>query len=169
MVVLGHVLGAYGVAGWIKVATYTATPTAPLDYPVWWLRRPGTAAWQERARIAGRSHGRAVVAQLAGVDDREAARALKGSEVGVPRSALPPAEEGEIYWADLVGLTVVNREGKLLGRVRDVTTHAAHPILQVTGMEEEGEPERLIPYVAAVIDAVDLAGGRIEVDWGEDF
>lgn len=167
MVAMGHVLGAYGVAGWIKVSAYTEAQEGLLDFPAWWLQRPGEPAWHRWACIDGRLQGDTVVAQLEGIGDRDAALALKGSIVGVPRSALPAAAEGEIYWADLVGLEVVNREGRVLGCVRAVTAHAAHPLLQVVAAA--GGAERLIPYVPAVIDAVDLERGRIEVDWGEDF
>ncbi|MEO5699510.1 MAG: ribosome maturation factor RimM [Casimicrobiaceae bacterium] len=174
MVVLGHVQGAYGVAGWVKVVPYTETDSGLLQYGTWWLRSPGGASWQARRRTAGRLQGDTVVAQIDGIVDREAALALKGSEVAVPRSALPPVEQGEMYWSDLVGLTVMNRQGQCLGRVRGVTAHAAHPLLQVVrdGAPEGAggaERERLIPYVPPVIDAVDLAGRCIEVDWGEDF
>ncbi|MEP7208469.1 MAG: ribosome maturation factor RimM [Casimicrobiaceae bacterium] len=222
MVVLGHVQGAYGVAGWVKVVPYTETDTGLLQYGTWWLRSPGGTCWQARTRVAGRLQGDTVVAQIEGVTDRDAALDLKGSEVAVPRSALPPVERGEIYWADLVGLMVVNRQGQCLGHVRGVTAHSAHPLLQVVGdltrkveggttearrggaaqnatrehgsdrraaggqratgqgatVDDRGERrptgagaerDRLIPYVPAVIDAVDLAGRRIEVDWGEDY
>ena len=109
-----------------------------------------------------------LVAHLSGADTRDAALALKGCEIGVPRSALPAAEANEIYWADLVGLMVVNREGCVLGRVEDVAVHGAHPLLQVVPIERPG-PQRLIPYVPAVIDAVDRMNGRIEVDWAEEY
>ena len=118
--------------------------------------------------VAGRVHGEALVAQIEGVDDRDRAAALKGQEIGVARSSLPPAGEDEIYWADLVGLVVMNREQRVLGRVAAVTQHGAHPLLQVSREGGEG-PHRLIPFVPDVIDAVDLATGRIEVDWGEDY
>lgn len=121
------------------------------------------------ARQDGRMHADTVVAQLAGVDSREAALALKGSEIAVPRAALPAASANEIYWADLVGLDVVNREGVALGRVVGVTEHGAHPLLRVAPPEGAAGAERLIPYVPAHVDRVDLAARRIDVDWGVDF
>ncbi len=112
-------------------------------------------------------HGDVLVAQLSGIDDREQAFALRGFEIGVPRSALPPAGTDEVYWADLVGFAVVNREGQVLGEVEGVTAHGAHPLLRVR--RAGGGPERLIPYVPAVIDGVDVQARRIDADWGEDY
>ena len=114
-------------------------------------------------------HSGALVVALEGVDTREAAHALKGSRVGVPRTALPAPTEGEIYWDDLTGLAVLNRAGVLLGRVAGMTEHGAHPLLRVERPAGSAGPERLIPYVPAIVDRVDLPGGRIEVDWGEDY
>jgi 16S rRNA processing protein RimM len=106
---------------------------------------------------------------LGGVDTRETALAMKGFEVGVPRVALPAAEEGEYYWDDLTGLAVLNRSGVLLGEVRGITQHGAHPLLRVARPPATPGPERLIPFVAAIIDRVDVDAGRIEVDWGADY
>ena len=112
---MGEVLGAYGVHGWLKVRPFTASPEGLLAYRVWWLRRD--AAWREFAVLESRRHGKAVVARLEGLRTREEAFPWRGAEVAVPRTALPPAEAGEVYLADLIGLTVVNRPGATLGRV----------------------------------------------------
>lgn len=160
-------IGAFGVAGWVKVDPYTESSDALLQFQEWWLKAPRDGDWRSMKVRAARVHGDSVVAQFAGIDDRDVALSLKGSELGVPRSALPPTAEGEIYWSDLVGLIVVNREGRTLGQVTGITAHGAHPLLQVTG--DDGSSERLIPYVPAVIDGVDMDAGRIEVDWGEDY
>lgn len=167
MVVLGRVLGAYGVAGWVRIDAYSEAPDALLDYAPWHVRRSQGGTWREVQPRGGRMQGSHLVAQIEGIESREDAQALRGSEIGVPRSELPEAADDEVYWADLVGLEVVNREGRSLGRVQGVTEHGAHPLLQVKA--EQGGRERLIPCVPAVIDAIDVPGGRIEVDWGEDY
>ncbi len=114
-------------------------------------------------------HSGLLVAQLDGVDSREAALTMKGFEIGVPRAALPEAAEGEIYWSDLTGLTVRNRAGFLLGEVRGVTEHGAHPLLQVARPPGVPGPERLIPFVPAIVVRVDRDARCIVVDWGEDY
>jgi 16S rRNA processing protein RimM len=169
IVVMGEVLGPYGIRGWLKVRSYAESPGALLDYPTWWLKPARGAAWSEFRRQDGRLHSGVLVAALGGVDTREAALAMKGFEVGVPRATLPAAAEGEFYWDDLTGLAVVNRSGVVLGEVRGITQHGAHPLLRVARPSAASGSERLIPFVAAIIDRVDVDAGRIEVDWGADY
>lgn len=161
---MGRVAAPYGVKGWVKVVPLTADPETLLGHGQWWIRGRGKE-WQACALESGRMHGNTLLAQLSGMPDREAAAKYAGGDVGVARSALPAAREGEYYWADLVGLVVRNREGETLGRVAEVQEFGAHPVLRVAG---DGEV-RLIPWVAAYIDAVDLAAGRIDVDWQKDY
>jgi len=98
------------------------------------------------------------------VDERDAAYALRGQEISVARCELPPPDENEYYWSDLIGLTAVNREGMILGQVDSLMESGAHDVLVI-----KGKREHLIPFVAAIVGKVDLAGGTIEVDWGEDY
>lgn len=165
---MGRVLAPYGVVGWIRVAPFSAAPTALLEYPDWWLAPRGSRDWRAFRNLGGREHGGALVVRLEGVETREAAQALTGAEVAVPRAALPKARRGEIYCADLVGLAVTNRQGVALGTVLEVVEHGAHPLLRLAG-EGPGARERLVPYVDAYVEAVDLESGRIEVDWPEDY
>jgi len=169
MVVLGVVIGSYGVRGWVRVRPLSEVPDCLLGFATWWLRPRRGSQWREFAKTDGRMHSGTVLAGLRGVDSREAALSLKGFEVGVPREALPPAPAGEIYWDDLTGLAVVNRSGILLGEVCGMVQHGAHPLLRVVRPVETPGPERLIPYVPAIVDRVDVVAGRIEVDWGEDY
>jgi 16S rRNA processing protein RimM len=169
MLVMGQVLLPYGVKGWLRVRPHTATPEGLLQFRPWWLRSPAGGPWREVVVVAGRPHAEALVVQLEGIESREAALALRGFDVGVPRGALPDARAGEIYQADLCGLEVVNRSGAVLGRVVEVADFGAHPLLRVTRPGVTAEEERLIPYVPAIVDAVDLDGRRMRVDWGEDY
>jgi 16S rRNA processing protein RimM len=166
---MGEVLGPYGIRGWLKVRSFAESPGALLDYATWWLQPARGAAWSEYRRQDGRLHSGALVVALEGVGTREAALAMKGFAIGVPRVALPAASEGEFYWDDLTGLAVVNRSGLLLGEVRGMTQHGAHPLLRVARPSGSPGAERLIPFVAAIVDRVDVDAGRIEVDWGADY
>lgn len=159
---MGRVVAPFAVKGWIRVQPFTQLPAGILDYPVWWLGRDG--AWVERALQEGAVHGKSVVAKLAGCDEREAAAALQGLEVGVPREQLPRSPPGEYYWSDLLGLTVRNLQRETLGRVERLLETGANQVLVV-----HGDRERLIPYAAAIVVAVDLTQGEIVVDWGLDF
>jgi 16S rRNA processing protein RimM len=164
---MGRVVAPYGVKGWLKVAPATAELDTLLSHKEWWLRARGERSeWRRYALEEGRPHGSTLVVRVAGLDDREAAAQFAGGEIGVAREALPAAGDDEVYWADLVGLAVWNRQGEKLGTVAAVQEFGAHPVLRVE--HGEGTP-RLIPFVEAYVDAVDLAGGRIEVDWGKDY
>jgi 16S rRNA processing protein RimM len=166
---MGRIAAPYGVKGWVKILPLTSEPQTLLGYPQWWVRRRGgEGAWQAHTLESGRQHGATLLAQLSGLADREAAAVLAGGDVGVPRSALPPAKENEYYWADLVGLSVVNREGVVLGRVAAVEDFGAHPVLRVDAEGSAGTPMR-IPFVDAYVDGVDIAASRIEVDWQPDY
>ena len=116
------------------------------------------SAWQ--------SHGKGLVVGLRDYTDRDQARSLIGLEIAVPRAELPAPEEGEYYWADLVGLKVETTEGQILGTVDHLIETGANDVLVVHGEDRE----RLIPFVAdQVIRRVDLAAGLIQVDWDPDF
>lgn len=159
---MGRILAPYGVRGWIKVRPQTESTDGLLGYRTWWLGKQGE--WNSYQLLEGRVHGTDVVARLEGVADRDLAAQLRGCEVAVPRSELPPAPEGEYYWADLIGLEVVNRDGVRLGQVAEVFATGANDVLVV-----RGELERLIPFVEAVVVDVDLEGALLTLDWGADY
>jgi 16S rRNA processing protein RimM len=170
IVVMGRILAPHGIRGWVKVQPVSESPDTLLDHAAWWVRPPGAPAWREMRRTAGRMHSGVLLVGLAGVATREEARSLRGAEVGVPRATLPRTKKDEIYWVDLEGLAVVNRQGVALGAVAEVVAHGAHPLLRVMRAGENGTgTDRLIPYVPAIVVRVDLDARRIEVDWGEDY
>lgn len=134
----------------------------------WWLSSDDSAEeakWQQIALRQCRMHGQALLASFADVTDRNGAEALQGLFVGAPREALPATAPDEFYWADLIGLSVVNRVNEPLGKVRGLVSTGAHEVLEV----EDGDQEHLIPFVAAYVDEVDQALGVIRVDWQRDW
>ena len=179
---MGRVTAPFGVKGWVKIYALTAQPGNLRNYPVWWVRSDGD--WREVNVVAAKVHGTMLVAQLAGIDSREAAAALKGLEIGVPREQMPDAASDEFYWADLIGLRVVNTEQHEFGRVVRVVQTGANDVLVVTddNGKERGEGNKpadstkrekareiLIPFIAGAIVKVDVAAGVIAVDWGRDY
>jgi 16S rRNA processing protein RimM len=148
------------------VHSYTEPREGIVDYPDWYLARDARTA---RYRvIEGGPHGKTVIARLEGVEDRDAAEGLIGAEIAVPRDALPEPGPGEYYWADLIGLAVVNREGLALGRVERLMETGAHDVLVLRGPETD--EERLVPFaVGRTVDTVDLDAGVIRVDWQPDY
>jgi 16S rRNA processing protein RimM len=161
-VVLGRVSGLFGVRGWVRVFSYTEPREAVLQYKGLLLGRDGQ--WQSMKLAEGQRHGKSVILRLEGCDDRDQAATLIGTEIGVSRDELPKAEEGHYYWSDLVGLTVIHRDGTELGSIKEILETGAHDVMVV-----DGETERLIPFVMneIVID-VDLDKGQVNVDWEWD-
>lgn len=164
MLVMGRVLGPFGVRGELKLESFTDPPAAIFRYQPWLLRTPqGRELPVSGAR--GRPGGKGLIARVPGCDDRDAAEALRGAEVLVPRSALPPPAPGEYYWVDLEGLRVVNLDGVEFGTVSHLFSTGVNDVLVV-----QGERERMIPFREPdYIRAVDFATGLITVDWDADF
>lgn len=167
---VGRVLGAWGVKGGFKVQPFAADPQALFSSKRWFLRAPegpGVVALPPLLRVTqAREHAGVVVASAQEVPDRDAAEALRGARVFIARSSFPTAGADEYYWVDLIGCSVVNREGATLGRVTELIDTGVHSVLSVSAEEQ---PARLIPFVAAYIDSVDLSERRIVVDWGLDY
>ncbi len=162
---MGRVGAPYGVKGWFRVHTFTQTLEALADYPLWWLGQSPQAQC-EYTLESWRIHAGDLVAKLVGIEDRSAAEALRSCAVAVPRNQLPPVAAEEYYWSDLVGLRVVNTRGQCLGLVRELLQAGAQDVLVV---QDETGRERLIPFVAPILQAVSLAQGQLEVDWGLDY
>jgi 16S rRNA processing protein RimM len=164
---MARVLGPYGIRGWLKARTFTASPAGLLAYRVWWLGK-NDGVWREFSVLEARQHADTVVAQLDGLSVREQVAPWRGASIAVPRAALPARGADEVYLAELVGLTVVNRAGETLGRATGVVETGAHPVLRVARAGGESG-ERLIPLVPAYVDAIDLGLARIVVDWPLDY
>ncbi|UCE88223.1 MAG: ribosome maturation factor RimM [Pseudomonadota bacterium] len=166
LVTLGRVVGLFGVRGWVKVKSYTEPKANILKYSPWHLRREESIETVELA--AGQRHGGAVIAQLAGCDQREDAAAWVGAEIAVCRAQMPDLPAGQHYWSDLIGLEVETLEGECLGRVHHMLETGANDVLVVRA--PQSKTERLIPYVVgAVVIEVDLNRRLIRVDWPADF
>ena len=157
---MGHIAGAHGVRGWIKVVSY-AESSAPLGgHSKWWVGEGET--WREIAIAESAQHGSMLVARPNGVEDREAAQALKGLKVALARAALPPLQADELYLADLVGLEAINEAGDVLGKIVDVFSNGAHEVLRIRSSAESqasNSVERLVPWVPAIVREID-AGRR---------
>ena len=161
-VVMGRVLAPYGVRGWISVQPLTEALDGLLGYECWWLGQG--CDWHERRLLEGRVHRNALVARMDGLGDRNDAAALRGWQVAVPRSKLPPPPAGQYYWTDLVGLCVENCQGEDLGKVAEIFSTGANDVVVV-----RGERDRLIPLIESVIVKVELERSRLVVDWGADY
>lgn len=169
---VGRIAGAWGVKGALRVQPHAGSPQVLLTCRCWFLRAaegPGAGAVPPRLRVtSARVQGDVIVAGAQGIGDREAAQALRGARVFVSRARFPVPGADEYYWVDLIGCRVVNREGIELGDVTGLMDLGPHAVLQVRAGAPDAD-ERLIPFVAAYVDDVDLVARRIGVDWSSDF
>lgn len=162
-VAMGYIKGSFGIKGWVKVSADTEYADSLLDYPEWRLSKDGSS--KTLAVESGKLHNGELQIKFAGIDDRDEAHLLRGYTIEIERSAFSPAEEDEYYWADLVGMTVLNREGITLGEVANLMETGAHDVLVVQG--EYGQ--KLIPFVGHYIDRVDETNRVVTADWGTDY
>ena len=167
MVVLGRLVVPYGVKGWMHLHPFGDDPSSWKRMPHWWLARNDgdKAQWLNYKLSDLKQHGGGWVAKLEGVDSRDAAEAIAGWYFAAPRDQLPAVVNGEYYWADLVGLQVTNLQSVSLGVVKAIIETGAHHVLEL----QDGEQERLLPFIEQVVKDVDIVGGRVTVDWQADW
>ena len=165
---------AWGVKGWFKVIPFSSDAQALLKAKQWFIQPPekGARHFQGTALLdmrQARYHSDVIVGWAQGMDERAVAEKLKGARVFIARADFPKTDNDEYYWVDLMGLTVVNREGVELGVVKDLMSTGPQTVLVLNYDEDGKTQERLIPFVAAYVDDVSLPHQRITVDWQPDY
>ncbi len=169
---VGRIGDAWGVKGWIKIHAFNNDPQAFFSSKRWYLEPPEPRAGVRHHFDAftgtvllkmteAKEHSSGIVACSADVPDRSAAESLKGARIFIPRSSFPTPADNEFYWVDLLGHTVINREGVTLGKVDDLHTTGPSTVLVLGKI--------MIPFVSAYIDSVDHATQTIRVDWQADY
>lgn len=160
---LGDIVGVHGVRGAVKIRSWTRPRENIFNYPIW--RLVSESGEQTATLIKGQAQGRGLVAQLKEFNDRDQAAAVRGAKIQISKADLPPPAPGEYYWADLEGLQVQTVAGEDLGTVTGLMETGANDVLVV-----QGERERLIPFVPELyVKQVDMAAGRLIVDWDATF
>lgn len=159
-IVVGKIGSTYGIHGWLKIVTYTEFGENILTYSPWYLTRDNHE-WQEAIVEESRPHGNGIIVKLKGVETPEVARLLTGLTITITRSQLPELKKNEYYWSDLIGLTVINKDGTVFGTVAYLIETGSNDVLVV-----KGDKEHAIPFLyGTVVTAVDLARKEIHVDW----
>ncbi len=164
MVIMGRVAAAFGIRGWVKIQPFSEFVDSLLDYKTWYVGHEN-GPWRKVDVVQAETHDKTLAVQFPDCPDRNAAEKLKGLLIAVPRSSLPEQVEGEYYWADLIGMSVVNQAGETLGTVVELLDTGANDVLIVRG----NGPDVLIPFLDSVIGPVDLAAKTIQVNWSADF
>lgn len=156
-VCVGAIVGAHGVRGQVRIKSFTELPADVAAY--------GTVESEDGGRrfglkVMGESKG-LIIARIEGVNDRNAAEALKGTGLYVPRERLPDTGEDEFLYSDLVGLRAETAAGEVLGRVRGVANYGAGDVLDI-GLAAGGN--LMVAFTRAAVPVVDVAGGRVVVE-----
>ena len=160
---VGKITGAFGVKGRVKVFSYTDPRENIIKYSPWKLTREDKV--REVEVIGGKRQGKAIVAQIKNVVDRDEAEKLSGWDISVSYSQLPETEADEYYWQDLIGLKVETVEGVALGEIDYLLETGANDVVVV-----KGERERLIPFLQGdTIIKIDLEAGIMSVNWDPEF
>ncbi len=161
LIVLGVITGVHGIKGEVKIKSFTADPASIGDYGPLLMGDSNKPVNFTRIR----AHKNGFVASIKGINDRNSAEALKGSELKVERSVLPEAEDGEFYYNDLIGLRVTSTKGADLGLVLAVHNFGAGDLLEI-GKSLKDKTE-LVQFNQQTVPEVDIDGGVIVVDLPE--
>jgi 16S rRNA processing protein RimM len=157
LICVGVITGARGLKGEVRIKSFTADPKGISSYGDV-FEENGKTSYQ--VRITGQAKGQ-LLAHLIGIEDRDAADALKGTRLYVQKSKLPVTDEDEYYFFDLVGLRADLVDGGCLGKVKEVHDFGAGAILEVVG-EEVGTV--MVPFTRASVPEVDREGGKVVID-----
>ena len=160
---IGRIGGSYGVKGWMKVQSFTVPVDNILDYHPWLINLKGK--WQTISIAEGRVHGKGIVVKISGCDQPEDVSRYTNNEIWVAREQLPDLAQDQYYWTDLEGLSVETLQGIVLGNVDHLIDTGSNDVLVI-----KGETQHMVPFLREqVIKQVDLASGKIVVDWDPDF
>ena len=158
-VCIGAIAGVRGLKGEVRIKSFTADPDDIAAYgPV--STEDGERTY--RINVTARAKG-LIIARLDGIEDRDAAEALKGTRLYVPKSVLPKPDDGDFYHADLIGLKAETGDGDTLGTVKAVHNFGAGDIIEIAAGPGEGKEDLMVPFTSALVPEVDLTEGRIVV------
>lgn len=163
---VGRVVKAHGISGELVVEIRTDDPAARFA-PGNTLRAKPSRGGAERSCVveSAREHGGRLLVRLAGVTDRDAADALRGTLFVVDSGDLPPIDEADTYYDhELEGLRVRTITGQDVGVVAEVVHTAAGELLAVRRESGDDKREVLVPFVTAIVTSVSLDDGAIEID-----
>jgi 16S rRNA processing protein RimM len=159
---MGHIIGAFGIKGWLKVKVSTTDPMALDKYKQLYIKNNNeyVTLTIEKSSL----HNGLFQVKFHGIDDRTIAELYKNNVVYVLRSELPKTDTNEYYWADLINMQVINQDNVILGKVISLLETGPTSVLVI-----KGDEDYMIPFVSLYIETVDFEQNSIKVYWGLDY
>ena len=158
---LGKITGVHGIKGWLKIQSFSSPPENILNYPSWIINNQGEEDFYSIEQ--GRKQNNKIVVKLEKIDDRNTAESLINSKIQIQRSDLPKLSNENYYWSDLVGLSVLNSEETVIGKIESLIETGANDVMVIITSKDE---RILIPFVIhEIIKEVNLELNYIKIDW----
>ena len=164
LIIVGRLASPYGLQGWLKIISFTNPPQNLLDYKT--IQIQHHSKWHSHDIEGGKCHGKFLVIKIPHCNDRETAREYTNDLIAVPRHTLTPLKKDEYYWADLIGLSVINQKNSKLGVIDSLLETGSNDVMVVI---DEHNHERCLPYTSLVVKQIDLQNKIMIVDWDENF
>ena len=169
-ILLGKISGVHGIKGWVKVFSHTSPRVKITEYSQWYLRSKKDQSWVSRKLIEGKIQGKNIIAHLDGVNFRDEAEALVGTEIAIHKDQLEVLAENEYFWRDLIGLSVETIAGEKLGQIDWLFNTGSNDVIVIKDTESAELKEHLLPFVFDdVIKSVDIDNSLMVVDWDPEF
>ncbi len=160
---MGQLGAPYGLSGWLKLRSYTCPANNITHYTNWYLHEKNT--WKPVEILAIKPYHKLFIAKIATVDAPERAALLTNKQIGIDRQELPQLEQGQYYWSDLIGLSVINQQQQTLGKIDHLFETGSNDVIVV----KNGKQSHLLPYHTSVVQSIDLEQGQMRVIWEVDF
>ncbi len=158
---LGKITGVHGVKGWLKIQSFSSPPENILNYPQWIINNQGEEDFYSIEK--GRKQNNKIVVKLEKIDDRNTAESLINSKIQILRSDLPKLPNENYYWSDLVGLSVLNSEEKVIGKIESLIETGANDVMVIKTAKDK---RVLVPFVMhEIIKEVNVELNYIKIDW----
>ena len=158
---LGKITGVHGIKGWLKIQSFSSPPENILNYPSWIINNQGEEDFYSIEQ--GRKQNNKIVVKLENIDDRNTAESLINSKIQILRSDLPKLSNENYYWSDLVGLSVLSSEEKVIGKIESLIETGANDVMVIITLKDE---RILIPFVMhEIIKEVNVELNYIKIDW----
>jgi len=169
-ILLGKISGVHGIKGWVKIFSYTTPRIKITEYSQWYMRSSKNQSWVSLELIEGKEQGKNIIARLDGVNYRDEAEALVGTEIAIHKDQLEVLAENEYFWRDLIGLSVETITGEKLGQIDWLFNTGSNDVIVVKDTESADAKEHLLPFVFDdVIKSVDIEKSLMVVDWDPEF